>query len=582
MIDADHGDSHIIDFCSVDKGAGTVVYPTTERSYRRFLIDTGPESRTLYSMINIFKTYGQPSFKPTATGVVETAAFGDEARVQLVESFFNTTALYHELPATVPKFHLSLRFDPSTLPPSFYVTCDEILPASVTPSVTLGDTSWVDRMKSAGFKIQYKFITQPMRTVRTAPPTDLAVPAPVTRRLRSRHSFAYQVIKSSDVASTYNAVLVTCVVSLKRFVASNNTTANTWVGVEMKDPSVARKFIFRAVYGLTFARRTVPTDIAILGVPVPPVVLTGALSSVRDFVRIRDEIKKLPVIPAVGTVPAHTLITPVEVKAIKKQFVIDEKYFSFNIMGPNRRLYDSLIESSMVALYKAKTQTAAAPVGNYDITNRASIISLFTRYKVLIDDTKVPVFRMLFTGDAYDRQCNIQNTVQGFLETKVITNVGVLKVPHHGSARTTEAGFYNAIRAQVYLVAAQQSKHGSPSLSMLQAIARSFSQTPASFVVGTRPYLLFFSDPASLDDIDTLHSNVYRLLHGPYKPNRDATTGKTIYNYRCFRLRKSFSANAVAGRILLGGDTNDELTVQFTSTANDLDPDMTKDWVEMV
>ena len=85
MVDGDHGDCHIIDFCSVDKGTGAVVYPTTERSYRRFLIDTGPEFRQLHSMINIFKTYGQPSFKPTATGVVETAVFGDEARVQLVE-----------------------------------------------------------------------------------------------------------------------------------------------------------------------------------------------------------------------------------------------------------------------------------------------------------------------------------------------------------------------------------------------------------------------------------------------------------------------------------------------------------------
>ncbi|MCJ1316415.1 hypothetical protein MMC15_001736 [Xylographa vitiligo] len=440
-----------------------------------------------------------------------------------------------------------------------------------------------------------------MANMRATPPTDLTTPAPVFTRLRSRKTAAYQVIESSKVARTYNAVLVTCVVSLKRFVASNKTTANTWVRVEMNDPSVERKFIFRAVYGLTFANRTVPTDVATLAVPVPPVVLTGALSSIRDFVRIRDEIKKLPVIAATATVAAHTLITPVEVKAIKKTFAIDEKYFSFNLMGPSKRLYDSLIESSMVALYKAKTQTAAAPVGNYDITNRASIISLFTRYKLLIDDTKVsptplpktpphnpltiaqvPVFRMLFTGDAYDRQCNIQNTVQGFLETKIVTQVGVLKIPHHGSARTTEAGFYSAIRAQVYLVAAQQSKHGSPSLAMLQAIAKSLRQPPASFVVGTRPYLLFFSDPASYDDIDGLRSNVYRLLKGAYKPNMNPTTGKTIYNYRCFRLRKSFSPNAVAGRILFGGDTNDELTVQFTVTNNDLDTDMTKDWVEMV
>ncbi|MCJ1397443.1 hypothetical protein MMC11_000636 [Xylographa trunciseda] len=437
-------------------------------------------------------------------------------------------------------------------------------------------------MKSAGFKIRYKFVTQPLATIRSTPPTDLAVPAPIKVRLRSSDPYAYQIIKSSDVAATYNAILVTCIVSLKRFVASNKNTANTWVGVPMNDPAIVKKFTFRAVYGLTFTNRTVPTNVATVSVPVPPVVLTGALSSVRDFIRIRDEIKKLPIIPLTGTVPAHTLITPAEVKAIKKKFAIDEKYFSFDIMGPNQRLYDSLIESAMVAVYKAKTQTAAAPVGNYDITNRASIISMFTRYKYLIDDTKVPVFRMLFTGDAYDRQCNIRDTVQGFLETKVVTNVAVLKVPHHGSARTTEAGFYSAIRAQVYLVAAQQSEYGSPSLSMLRAIARGFAQTPTSFVVGTRPYLLFFSDPAALDDIESLHSNVYRLLHGFYKPNMDPTTGKTIYNYRCFRLRKSFSATAVAGRILLGGDTNDRLTVQFTTTANDLDPDATKDWVEMV
>ena len=274
-------------------------------------------------------------------------------------------------------------------PGSFYVRCEETLPASTSATLRLGETSWVDRMRSARMQVKYKFVTQPMATVLSTPPTNLAAPAPITQSLRSLQPFAYQIIKSSDVAPTYNAVLVTCIVSLKRFVASNNTTANTWVDVVMNDPAVARKFTFRAVYELTFANRLDPADVAVLGVPVPPVVLTGAFSSVRDFVRIRDAIKELAPIAASGAVPAHALITPVEVKAIKDKFAINGAYFSFNIMGPSEKLYINLIESAMEALYKAENQVIAAPVGNYDITNRASIISLFTRYRVLVDDTKV-------------------------------------------------------------------------------------------------------------------------------------------------------------------------------------------------
>ena len=242
-------------------------------------------------------------------------------------------------------------------------------------------------MKSAGFMVKYEFYTQPMATVLSTPPTDLDIPAPVTKRLRSIYPYAYQTI-TGDTVPTSNAVLVTCIVSLRRFVASNNDTANTWVDVEMNDPDIEKKFTFRAVYELTLAGRTA-ADVAFLAVPVPPVVLTGTLGSVKDFTKIRDAIKALPVIAAAGIVPAHTLITPVEVKAIKDRFAIDEKYFSFNIMGPSKRLYNELIESAMVALYKATPPKKKAPVGNYDITNRASIISLFTRYNLLIDDTKV-------------------------------------------------------------------------------------------------------------------------------------------------------------------------------------------------
>lgn len=38
---------------------------------------------------------------------------------------------------------------------------------------------------------------------------------------------------------------------------------------------------------------------------------------------------------------------------------------------------------------------------------------------------------MLFTGDAYDRDCQIQSTVQAFNDTLVTSYVDVLKVSNH-------------------------------------------------------------------------------------------------------------------------------------------------------
>jgi hypothetical protein len=151
-------------------------------------------------------------------------------------------------------------------------------------------------------------------------------------------------------------------------------------------------------------------------------------------------------------------------------------------------------------------------------------------------------------------------------------------VPHHASNVTASVGFYQKVQALVYLISARQTFAGSPSLSVLEAIAKGSPSDPAAM-----PRLLFFSNPTSLNQVNSVDSNVKQLLNGKYKPN---TTGPgPILNYRCYRLRKNATDTDAerrsAGRILFGGDVNGNLVVQFTVAPNDnVTPD-TNDWVLM-
>ena len=78
-------------------------------------------------------------------------------------------------------------------------------------------------------------------------------------------------------------------------------------------------------------------------------------------------------------------------------------------MGPGRDLYQTLIAESMQKLYSVSLVPSSDENLELhgDIENRSSIISFFRRPAL------GPIqFGMLFTGDAYDQACDIQDTIE--------------------------------------------------------------------------------------------------------------------------------------------------------------------------
>ncbi|KAK6352207.1 hypothetical protein TWF730_009037 [Orbilia blumenaviensis] len=145
------------------------------------------------------------------------------------------------------------------------------------------------------------------------------------------------------------------------------------------------------------------------------------------------------------------------------------------------------------------------------VLNRASVVTSFVRADLGL--------KMLFTGDAYDQSCDLQNTIAGWNEIQNVypITVDVLKIPHHGSNVTATSDFYEQVRAEVYLVCASHTVHGNPKLSTLKTIIEGFSgKTRPSQL----PFRIFFSDPDALVDYAKNKSAVKAITqYADYQPN---------------------------------------------------------------
>lgn len=227
-----------------------------------------------------------------------------------------------------------------------------------------------------------------------------------------------------------------------------------------------------------------------------------------------------------------------------------------------------------------------------DIHNMASIVSLFQRCAPG-PQPQEDLFKMLFTGDAHERDCTLRNTVDAFVGErpqrvdvlkvyhhlsdtvrghlyiyKILISAGKQKIPHHGSLASTSVEFYKRIYASVYLICARQNFAGGPNFEILEAIVSQFSKS-------SQPGHIFFSNPDSLYNIvpETMQtgptSNVNLLLSGPCGPGQEGPAGK--YNYRCYILRHRVSSKEKnAGIILLGHDEHKKLIVTATETYWDI------------
>jgi hypothetical protein len=86
------------------------------------------------------------------------------------------------------------------------------------------------------------------------------------------------------------------------------------------------------------------------------------------------------------------------------------------ILGPSEKLYQRFVSESIALGYDKKAHDEHST-----ITNQASIVTMFRRYTPTLNtefpdlDAYKPVFSALFTGDAYDRECHLRDSLEAFL-----------------------------------------------------------------------------------------------------------------------------------------------------------------------
>ena len=104
-------------------------------------------------------------------------------------------------------------------------------------------------------------------------------------------------------------------------------------------------------------------------------------------------------------------------------------------LGPTRELYSAMMREIMIGRYKLDENKllAASDVSLDGATlNRSSVITMFERTDA--DTTTTPPrdysFTMLFTGDAFDNQCDIRDTLIAWKNDPDLASmhVDVLKV----------------------------------------------------------------------------------------------------------------------------------------------------------
>ncbi|KAI0444948.1 hypothetical protein F4803DRAFT_548580 [Xylaria telfairii] len=235
------------------------------------------------------------------------------------------------------------------------------------------------------------------------------------------------------------------------------------------------------------------------------------------------------------------------------------------LASPNTVLLRKLLRYAIIFRWRdTVTGKSAALNHSGEVTNRASIVTAFYRKDLGLN--------MLFTGDAHDKDCDIRNTIMGWIGgdwQSPVCHVDVLKIPHHGSDKSTTSEFYSIVQAKVYLICGRHNEqYGNPKFSSLKAIVETFRNRSG-------PFYLFFSNPDA--DINgelkgsKFPSAVLQLLNDPdLKPT-------PLLKYEMWKLRAlpgnhpAKETMNVFGTILIGADTNGALRVKFDK----------RQWVQM-
>ncbi|KAK4695864.1 competence protein ComEC, partial [Lecanoromycetidae sp. Uapishka_2] len=303
--------------------------------------------------------------------------------------------------------------------------------------------------------------------------------------------------------------------------------------------------------------------------------IIGSVREVSELSTKITQLNKLPIQPRLKTV------TPEEVRPIMTKDLIATSGYQLTI-GPSKALYKTMMRTILLnkwALDGIGKLRSPGTQENLDTaaTNRSSIVTMFERHDknppMDIDAT----FSMLFTGDAYDKACDIRDTLLSWQSSNIdpTIKVDVLKIPHHGSDNTTSSGFYSFCRANVYLVCGSHcNTHGNPKLSMLEAIVKGFDGKSAP---GDQPFRLFFSNPEADEDWVSPNpskktknpakskSAVKAILANPYlKPSKP--TSPTSFHYEMYKLTNGVDGYTAFGQILFGKDKDNDLVTTWDAS----------------
>jgi hypothetical protein len=184
-------------------------------------------------------------------------------------------------------------------------------------------------------------------------------------------------------------------------------------------------------------------------------LILASVKQGRDLRKTLDALSLAGNAPFKGLVLAGETAKPVKVGDL-----------TITVVGPNKdnliALQDKWDKEIKPLLKGAKTKEASAEIAAYvdrSVHNLSSIV-------VLVESQGK---RLLFTGDGRGDHTLGGLGAAGLLKDGEI-RIDVLKVPHHGSVRNVELGYFQAIRADHYVISAD-GKFDNPDVDTLRLIS---------------------------------------------------------------------------------------------------------------
>jgi len=146
------------------------------------------------------------------------------------------------------------------------------------------------------------------------------------------------------------------------------------------------------------------------------------------------------------------------------------------VIGPARAEIEAL-QAAFDDYISEKGLTVEAMLAAYadkSVPNLSSIVCLIERQGK----------RILLTGDARGDKILEGLEAAGLLDASRQITIDVLKVPHHGSDRNLDPGFFTSVQADVYVLSGN-GKHGNPDRASLQWLIDSRAKADAYRIVLT-------------------------------------------------------------------------------------------------